>query len=165
MVENKLSVASIWQALDEVKDPEIPAVSVIEMGIVRDVQVSSAGEVRVQITPTFSGCPALEFMRREIAAKIQSLGCAKVEVEIILYPPWSTDWMSDIAREKLRQFGLAPPPHHGGNFIAIASLDVIACPRCGSTNTTIKNTFGSTLCRAIWYCHNCRDAFEQFKPL
>lgn len=165
MMEPKLSVETIWAILDEVKDPEIPVVSVVEMGIVRGVQVFDGGEVRVQITPTFSGCPALGFMQREIENKIRLFGVASVQVETLLYPPWSSDWMTDAAREKLRQFGLAPPPRHGGNLIAVASLDVIVCPRCGSTNTTIKNSFGSTLCRAIWYCNTCRDAFEQFKPL
>lgn len=164
-MEPKLSVETIWAILDEVKDPEIPVVSVVEMGIVRGVQVFDGGEVRVQITPTFSGCPALGFMQREIENKIRLFGAASVQVEILLYPPWSSDWMNDVAREKLRQFGLAPPPRHGGNLIAVAFLDVIVCPRCGSTDTTIKNSFGSTLCRAIWYCNTCRDAFEQFKPL
>ena len=154
----------IWTALDDVKDPEIPVVSVVEMGIVRDVAVR-CDEVVVTMTPTFSGCPALDVMRRDIANRVRALGAANVRVETILDPPWSSDWISDAAREKLRQFGLAPPPRHDGNFIALASLDVIDCPRCGGNNTTVKNTFGSTLCRAIWYCHDCQDAFEQFKPL
>ena len=154
----------ILQALQEVKDPEIPVVSVVEMGIVRDVLVTEKG-VTVKMTPTFSGCPALEVMRRDIEARVKQMGIEDVTVETVLYPPWTSDWITGEAREKLRQFGLAPPPHHGGNLIAVASLDVAQCPRCGSKNTVIKNSFGPTLCRMIWYCNDCQDPFEQFKPL
>jgi len=155
---------TILQALQEVKDPEIPVVSVVEMGIVRDVVVTEAG-VTVKMTPTFSGCPALDVMRRDIGARVKQMGIEDVTVETVLYPPWTSDWITGEAREKLRQFGLAPPPHHGGNLIAVASLDVAQCPRCGSKNTVIKNSFGPTLCRMIWYCNDCQDPFEQFKPL
>lgn len=159
------SIQQIWTALEDVKDPEIPVVSVVEMGIVRDVVIQADETVVVTMTPTFSGCPALHVMRNDIAACVRALGVDHVRVDTVLDPPWSTDWISDDAREKLRHFGLAPPPRHNGNFIALASLDVIECPRCGGKKTTVKNTFGSTLCRAIWYCHDCQDAFEQFKPL
>ena len=100
----------IWQALESVKDPEIPVVSVVEMGIVREVVVEDDG-VRVMMTPTFSGCPALDVMRREIETAVRQLGIQKVTVETVLPPPWSTDWITDEAREKLRQFGLTPPPN------------------------------------------------------
>lgn len=156
----------IWQALEGVKDPEIPVVSVVEMGIVRDVVVTQTG-VEVTITPTFSGCPALDVMRRNIEARVREIGIEQVEVKTVLSPPWSTEWITPEAREKLRQFGLAPPPRYGasGNVASVAFFDAAICPRCGSTHTTLKNSFGSTLCRMIWYCHDCQDAFEQFKPL
>ncbi|MEZ4591672.1 MAG: 1,2-phenylacetyl-CoA epoxidase subunit PaaD [Chloroflexota bacterium] len=159
-----LSPKKIWQALEQVKDPEIPVVSVVEMGIVREVIVEDDG-VRVTMTPTFSGCPALDVMKREIETAVRQLGIENVTVETVLHPPWSTDWITDDAREKLRQFGLAPPQKHGGDLISVAFLGVAECPRCGSKNTTIKNSFGPTLCRMIYYCHDCQDAFEQFKPL
>jgi len=152
------------QALESVKDPEIPVVSVVEMGIVREVVVDGEA-VRVTMTPTFSGCPALDVMRREIETAVRQLGIPNVTVETVLYPPWSTDWITDVARDKLRQFGLAPPQKHGGDLISVAFLDVAQCPRCGSKNTSLKNSFGPTLCRMIYYCHDCQDAFEQFKPL
>jgi ring-1,2-phenylacetyl-CoA epoxidase subunit PaaD len=155
---------TIWQALEEVKDPEIPVISVVEMGIVREVKLEDWG-VTVKITPTFSGCPALHVMQRDIEVRLQQMGIESVKVAIELNPPWSSDWISDEAREKLRQFGLAPPPKHGGNLSSVAFLDVAICPRCHSTNTVIKNSFGPTLCRMIWYCRDCQDAFEQFKPL
>lgn len=155
----------IWQALAEVKDPEIPVVSLVEMGIVRDVIVADDGRVTVQMTPTFSGCPALAQMRQDITAKVCSLGVADVRVETVLFPPWSTDWISEEALAKLRQFGLSPPPRHGGNTQVILFFDAAACPRCGSTSTTLQNSFGPTLCRAIYTCNNCQEPFEQFKPL
>lgn len=155
----------IWNALNEVKDPEIPVVSLVEMGIVRDVILDEAGNVTIKMTPTFSGCPALDVMRRDIIARIEALGFTAVKVEMVLNPPWSTDWINEAARLKLKQFGLAPPPHHGGNSNVILFFDEVLCPRCNSTNTTLQNSFGPTLCRAIYTCNDCREPFEQFKPL
>ena len=158
-----ITTEQVWQALEAVKDPEIPVVSVVEMGIVRQVNVDH-DHVRVQMTPTFSGCPALQVMRDEIEAEVRRLGVAEVTVETILSPPWSTDWITEEARQKLRAFGLAPPPRHGGN-LAVTFFEVVACPYCDSNNTSVKNTFGSTLCRAIYYCNDCQQPFEQFKAL
>lgn len=154
---------TIWAALAEVADPEIPVVSLVEMGIVRGVALEGQN-VTVTITPTFSGCPALHAMQADIVTRLKALGCAEVRVETVLHPPWSSDWISDEARRKLKAFGLAPPPRHGGN-IALTFFDPVACPYCDSTNTSVKNSFGPTLCRAIHYCHNCQQPFEQFKPL
>jgi ring-1,2-phenylacetyl-CoA epoxidase subunit PaaD len=153
----------VWRALEDVKDPEIPVVSVVGMGIVRDVEVDGDA-VTVKMTPTFSGCPALEVMRREIAERVRGLGAASVEVETVLYPPWSSDWIDDESRRRLKEFGLAPPGRHGGR-VEVVFFEPVACPRCGSTNTTIRNSFGATLCRAIYTCDACQEPFEQFKPL
>ncbi|MDX1687032.1 MAG: 1,2-phenylacetyl-CoA epoxidase subunit PaaD [Candidatus Promineifilaceae bacterium] len=158
-----LTEEAVWQALEEVKDPEIPVVSVVEMGIVRDVAVDD-GRVAVKMTPTFSGCPALHVMEREIEQKVWELGAEAVEVETVLYPPWTTDWITDEARQKLKEFGLSPPQKHGGN-VAVTFYEPAACPYCDSKNTTVKNTFGPTLCRAIYYCNDCQEPFEQFKAL
>jgi ring-1,2-phenylacetyl-CoA epoxidase subunit PaaD len=160
---NPISVDQIWQALDQVKDPEIPVVSVVEMGIVRSVRI--AGEtVTVVMTPTFSGCPALQVMKDAIACCIRQMGAAEVDVRVALSPRWTSDWISDPARQKLKAFGLAPPPRHGGRA-EVVFLEPAACPYCGSHDTTVKNTFGSTLCRAIDYCNACRQPFERFKPV
>lgn len=164
MKQKTVSEKQIWQALEAVKDPEIPVVNVVEMGIVRDVEVTDDGVV-IKMTPTFSGCPALDVMRREMEARVREMGVEPVKVEMVLHPPWSSDWITDEAREKLRDFGFAPPPKHGGDMMSVAFLDVAECPRCGSTNTVLKNSFGATLCRTIWYCNECQDAFDQFKPL
>jgi ring-1,2-phenylacetyl-CoA epoxidase subunit PaaD len=158
-----ITTEQVWQALEAVKDPEIPVVSVVEMGIVRQVSLDS-DHVRVQMTPTFSGCPALQVMRDEIEAEVRRMGVAEVTVETVLFPPWSTDWITEEARQKLRAFGLAPPPRHGGN-LAVTFFEAVACPYCDSNNTSVKNTFGSTLCRAIYYCNDCQQPFEQFKAL
>lgn len=164
MKKHTITPNQIWQALNQVKDPEIPVVSLVEMGIVRKVVVEESGIV-VTMTPTFSGCPALHVMQRDIETAVRQLGVAKVTVNTVLHPPWSSDWITDEAREKLRRFGLAPPQKHGGNLASVTFLDVAQCPRCGSKNTVLKNSFGPTLCRMIYYCNDCQDAFEQFKPL
>jgi len=158
-----LTAEQIWRALDDVKDPEIPVVSVVEMGIVRDVAVAD-GKVAVTMTPTFSGCPALHVMKADIEKRVRKLGAENVEVRVTLNPPWTTDWITEEARAKLKAFGLAPPPKHGGDFNVIF-LDSAVCPFCGSTDATLKNTFGPTLCRTIYYCNTCQQPFEQFKPV
>jgi ring-1,2-phenylacetyl-CoA epoxidase subunit PaaD len=157
------STSAIWAALEDVKDPEIPVVSVVEMGIVRAVAVEG-GAVIVTITPTFSGCPALAAMQQGIVERLHQAGVADVEVRTVLSPPWTTEWISEGARQKLRGFGLAPPPHHDGDFTLVL-LDQVACPYCGSKDTSLRNSFGPTLCRAIFYCNHCQQPFEQFKPL
>jgi ring-1,2-phenylacetyl-CoA epoxidase subunit PaaD len=152
-----------WKILENVKDPEIPVVSVVEMGIIREVQIEDE-TVRVTMTPTFSGCPALQVMQDEIQTRLEEAGASRVEVKISHNPPWSSDWISPEAREKLKNFGLSPPPMHGGH-IDLALLEVARCPYCGAEDTSLKNSFGPTLCRAIYYCNKCRQPFEQFKPL
>jgi len=121
--------------------------------------------VTVTMTPTFAGCPALDVMRRDVETAVRALGAERVVVVTVLSPPWTTEWISPAGQEKLRRFGLAPPPRHAGNAAAVAFFDLAQCPRCGGTHTHLRNAFGPTLCRMIWYCDDCRDAFEQFKPL
>jgi ring-1,2-phenylacetyl-CoA epoxidase subunit PaaD len=158
-----LTADQVWQALEEVKDPELPVVSVVEMGIVRAVFVSG-NAVIITMTPTFSGCPALAAMKTDIEARVRLAGAKSVQVKTVLAPPWTSDWITDAAREKLLSFGLAPPPRHAGHWERLLS-NVAACPYCGSQNTTLKNSFGPTLCRALYYCNNCQQPFEQFKPI
>lgn len=153
---------AVWAALGEVVDPEIPVVSLVAMGIVRDVKLDG-NRVTVTITPTFSGCPALEVMEEDIRARLAQMGL-DAAVERNLDPPWTSDWINEEARAKLKAIGLAPPQVHGGDFIAVLDAP-IACPYCDSFNTTMKNSFGPTPCRMIYVCNNCRQPFEQFKPL
>ena len=160
--EKVLSAADLWAALERVKDPEIPVISVVEMGIVRDVLLDGPG-VTIKITPTFSGCPAIDVIKSDIKNSIQELGF-NVTVDTAIHPPWSSDWISDEGRQKLKDFGLSPPPRHGGR-LEITFFEPAPCPYCDSLNSSIRNTFGPTLCRAIYYCNDCQQPFEQFKPL
>lgn len=158
-----LDETTVWAALLEVMDPEIPVLSLVDLGVVHTVEVTGRA-VAVAITPTFSGCPALREMQRSIEARLRALGADDVIVTVTLAPVWSSDRISAEGRRRLKAFGLAPPPRHGGND-QIILFPSVACPRCDSQDVTVKNTFGSTLCRAIYYCNRCQDAFEQFKPL
>jgi ring-1,2-phenylacetyl-CoA epoxidase subunit PaaD len=155
----------VWSALAEVEDPEIPVISIVDLGVVRDVQIEG-GRVHVEFTPTFLGCPALEVMRDRMAAKIEELG-AEAEVEVILDDSWSTDRISPEGREKLREAGFAPPAPREAEAPKLVQLQsaVFRCPYCGSTETKLENIFGPTPCRSIRYCTSCRQPFEQFKTI
>jgi ring-1,2-phenylacetyl-CoA epoxidase subunit PaaD len=155
----------VWAALDEIADPEIPVISLIELGVVRDVSVDG-DHVHVSLTPTFLGCPALEAMQRALESKIVELG-GDPEVEVVRGDAWSTDRITPIGREKLRAAGFAPPPPREASAPRLLQLQAKAfrCPYCGSTETTLENLFGPTPCRSIRYCESCRQPFEQFKTI
>lgn len=158
-----LTIDEVWKILEEVKDPEIPVVSVVEMGLIRAVGVDDQ-HVIVTMTPTFSGCPALKVMEKGVERKLLEAGAQSASVKWVYSPPWNSDWILPEGRKKLSGFGLSPPPRHGGD-IEFALLAPVVCPYCGSEDTTLKNSFGSTLCRAIFVCNQCGQPFEQFKPL
>ena len=158
-----LSKSEIYATLETIMDPEIPVVSLVEMGIVQDVTVAD-GEVTVTITPTFSGCPALETMQKDIVRRLEEAGAPEARVEVSLSPPWTTDRISTAARRKLADFGIRPAALHGGD-IALVLLDAVACTNCGSENTSLRNSFGPTPCRMIYVCNDCREPFERMKPL
>lgn len=160
----KFQEATLWQALEDVKDPEIPVVSVVEMGIVREIVAEGVGVV-VTMTPTFAGCPALLVMQELIEEKLLEVGVGSVVVETTFNPPWTSDWITDEGRRKLKAFGLAPPRRHGGRLNVMTFFDEIACPRCDSLNTKVTSSFGTTLCRTMVVCQSCLEPFEQFKPL
>ena len=158
---------AVWDALAGVPDPEIPAVSVVEMGMVHEVRVEGAS-VHVTMLPTFTGCPAIDIIKRDVAAAVASVeGVAGADVDTTFEPPWTTDRITPEGRDKLRAFGLAPPgPSQGPVLIADIGLPKVAeCPFCGSTDTVNDNAFGPTPCRALYYCRACRNPFEQFKPV
>ena len=162
------NMAAVHAALDQLCDPEIPVVSLREMGILRDVYMSDTG-VEVVITPTYSGCPAMEQIHDDILQSLQQLG-VQGQVKTQLAPAWTTDWMSDSAKEKLRAYGIAPPNCQSTSTSQVVRFtrrlqdDVVACPLCGSTNTTITSAFGSTACKALCKCLNCQEPFDYFKP-
>jgi ring-1,2-phenylacetyl-CoA epoxidase subunit PaaD len=156
---------AVWAALDEVPDPEIPAISLVELGVVRDVAVDG-DDVRVAFTPTFLGCPALSYMRAAMEDKLRGLG-AEPHVEVVTDDSWSTDRITAQGREKLRAAGFAPPAPRAAGTPSLVQLQsrVHRCPYCGSTETRLENIFGPTPCRSLRYCEACRQPFEQFKTI
>jgi ring-1,2-phenylacetyl-CoA epoxidase subunit PaaD len=155
----------VWEALAEIPDPEIPVVSLVDLGVIRGVALEN-GSVRVEFTPTFLGCPALEVMRDAIAERIAALG-AEAEVQVICDDSWSTDRITPEGREKLRASGFAPPAPRTDAAPALVQLqsNAFRCPYCGSRETALENIFGPTPCRSVRYCRGCRQPFEQFKTI
>ena len=159
-----VTAEQVWAALAEIPDPEIPLVSLVDLGVVKDVRVDGE-DVRVEFTPTFLGCPALEVMRDAMAEKVRALG-AEPHVDVVLDDSWSTDRITPDGREKLRASGFAPPAPRPAHALQLVQLQRgFRCPYCGSTETRLDNLFGPTPCRSIRYCESCRQPFEQFKTI
>ncbi|HSK94182.1 MAG TPA: 1,2-phenylacetyl-CoA epoxidase subunit PaaD [Candidatus Angelobacter sp.] len=164
------SEAQVWETLSTVSDPEIPAISVVDLGVIGSVEVDGR-RIRVELLPTFVGCPAIGVMQAEIAEVLRAGGLAdEVEVPVVFDPPWTSDRISETGRERLRLSGFAPPAPMPpgpalGQLDELAVLPVAECPYCRSRNTTMENPFGPTLCRAIYHCADCRQPFEQFKRI
>lgn len=158
--------ASVWEALAGVPDPEIPAVSVVDMGMIRSVEIAD-GRAAVTVLPTFTGCPAIDVIVTDVARAVEDVdGIDSVEVDTSFDPPWTQDRITEQGRARLKDFGLAPPSGTGPVLITEIGLPAVAeCPFCGSTNTRNENPFGPTPCRALYYCSACRNPFEQFKPV
>jgi ring-1,2-phenylacetyl-CoA epoxidase subunit PaaD len=157
-----VNAATIHSLLAEVADPEIPVLTIADLGILREVRVDDQGGVEVDITPTYSGCPALEAIRADIEATLRRHGHTAVTVRTVLTPAWTTDWMSAEGRRKLREYGIAPPGPVCGSGREGAGLAVL-CPQCGSAHTSELSHFGSTPCKALRRCTACREPFEHFK--
>lgn len=158
--------AAVWEALAHVPDPEIPAVSVVDMGMISVVDVSGT-RASVTVLPTFTGCPAIPVIKRDVATAVAAVeGIDEVVVETTFSPPWTSDRITDQGRARLEEFGLAPPTGTGPELITEIGLPSVAkCPFCGSSDTKNENPFGPTPCRALYYCNACRNPFEQFKPV
>jgi len=166
-----VTAAQVWTWLGEVPDPEIPVISVVDLGIVRDVAVADDGGCTVTITPTYSGCPAMEVIAADIERALRERGVGSLRIATRLSPAWTTDWMSDAGKAALTSYGIAPPVQqvidisalsHGVKRHAIAQ-PVVACPHCGSTHTRVTSQFGSTPCKALYQCLDCREPFDYFK--
>ncbi len=155
------------EAIGTVPDPEVPAISVVELGIVRDVAVSEVGAVTVTITPTYSGCPAMFEIEKDIRTALVDAGASSVEVRTVLSPAWTTDWIGPEAREKLRAYGIAPPglAEPEGLITLTRARRAVACPLCGSKDTELRSEFGSTACKAIHVCRSCTQPFDEFKAI
>ena len=161
-----LTAEQAWDVLARVADPEIPVISVTELGIVREVS-SGADAVEVVVTPTYSGCPATEAIERSIVTALRAAGAPDVRVRTRLAPAWTTDWITAEAKEKLRRYGIAPPGALAGGapVQTIGFVPRIDCPLCGSRNTERLSAFGATACKALYRCRDCREPFEHFKPI
>ncbi|MES2750592.1 MAG: 1,2-phenylacetyl-CoA epoxidase subunit PaaD [Pseudomonadota bacterium] len=150
-----------WDAAAQVVDPEIPVLTIADLGVLRDVTVTD-GHVEVAITPTYSGCPAMNMIAVEIELALEREGFRNSKVRTVLAPAWTTDWMSEQGRQKLKDYGIAPPVTGGGRR-ALFGEEHVVCPQCGSSDTQVLSEFGSTSCKALWRCKACREPFDYFK--
>jgi len=158
------TIDDVHAALRLVMDPEIPTISLVDLGVITEATMDDAGNVRVVMTPTFMGCPAMDYMKNNVINRLESLGCASVEVRVTLDVPWNTNRLTDEGRAALLRHGLAPPDSYDG-VLALNVLNNVACPLCGGRDTFLSSPFGPTLCRSLHYCNHCRQAFEAFKPV
>jgi ring-1,2-phenylacetyl-CoA epoxidase subunit PaaD len=162
MVTTMLSKEEVYKILSEIPDPEIPAINIYEMGIIRDV-IFENDICNVTITPTYTGCPAMGLIEDMIKETLKQHGVAHTKVNTTYSPVWSTDWMSDATKDKLLKYGIAPPIESSCNKCAICSCVEVPCPRCNSANTELISQFGSTACKSLYKCNSCKEPFEYFK--
>jgi ring-1,2-phenylacetyl-CoA epoxidase subunit PaaD len=159
------TITNLWKILEEVYDPEVPVLSVIDLGIVRHVEINKEGNPLVTITPTYSGCPAMDVISMNIRFKLLEYGYRNAEIKTVLSPAWTTDWMTEKGKEKLKAYGIAPP--NPKQLVCTTELfqqeESIQCPHCNSYNTRMISQFGSTACKALYQCNNCKEPFDYFK--
>ncbi len=163
MVTARAAPAALLAAAQAVPDPEIPVLTLGDLGVIRDVRVAGDGVVEVDITPTYTGCPATAVIESDVRAALRRVGADQVRVQIVLSPAWTTDWMSEAGRSKLRDFGIAPPGPAAGGPVRLAFS--VRCPQCGSIDTREISRFGSTPCKALWSCRSCAEPFDSFKAI
>lgn len=159
-----ISQEQIWQLLETVTDPEVPVLSILDLGIVRNVQISS-GEIEITITPTYTGCPAMDIIAMNIRLALAEHGCKNVTVTTILSPAWTTDWMTEEGKLKLKEYGIAPPnpKQQVCNNKLFSENETVQCPHCNSYHTSRISEFGSTACKALYQCSECHEPFDYFK--
>jgi ring-1,2-phenylacetyl-CoA epoxidase subunit PaaD len=151
-----------WDAAASVTDPEIPVLTIADLGVLREVVVRGDGGVDVAVTPTYSGCPAMSTIALDVAVALECAGFHGATIRTVLSPAWTTDWMSDAGRAKLKAYGIAPPMRAGSRR-ALFGIERVDCPQCGSGDTELLSEFGSTSCKALWRCKACREPFDYFK--
>ena len=156
----------IWNILETVCDPEVPVLTITDLGIVRDVKIDNStsgdGGIEVIITPTYTGCPAMDMIAMNIKLALIENGYLKIKITSVLAPAWTTDWMTEDGKRKLKEYGIAPPQNESGRFNRPESFHV-QCPQCNSTNTKLISEFGSTACKALYQCNDCKEPFDYFK--
>jgi len=152
----------IWELLQDVPDPEVPVLSILDLGVVRGVHRTDDESVEIVITPTYSGCPAMDMISMGIRMKLLSEGIRNIHIKTQLSPAWTTDWMSESGKQKLKKYGIAPPVAHDYDGL-FGEEPAIQCPQCGSMHTTLISQFGSTSCKALYRCEDCKEPFDYFK--
>ncbi len=157
------TATQIYQWLASVTDPEIPNVSIKDMGILRDVTIVDENSVKVTITPTYSGCPAMDVISMQIRMTLLGHGVKNVDVELLLSPAWTTDWITEEGRQRMLEYGIAPPTRRSAEVLDLFEEDEIPCPRCSSVHTELVSRFGATSCKAMYRCLDCKEPFEHFK--
>ena len=164
MTIHAINKKTIYAYLEEIKDPEVPALSIIDLGIVRDIKMSGE-EIEVIITPTYTGCPAMDMITATIKIELATLGFKKIKVTQVLSPAWTTDWMSEEGKRKLKQYGIAPPnpKQQVCDQKLFAAAETVQCPHCNSYHTHRISEFGSTACKALYQCDDCKEPFDYFK--
>ncbi|HEX6337849.1 MAG TPA: 1,2-phenylacetyl-CoA epoxidase subunit PaaD [Jiangellaceae bacterium] len=165
MVTTAPTVDEVRAVAAQVPDPELPVISIADLGILRDVTVEPDGHVVVEITPTYSGCPAMDAIRDDVLDRLRAEGWNDAEVRMVLSPSWTTDWITAEGREALREYGIAPPDPRGRQGGPVPLTLSVRCPRCGSLDTTEVSRFGSTACKSLWTCRACLEPFDHFKAL
>jgi ring-1,2-phenylacetyl-CoA epoxidase subunit PaaD len=161
MQSSSLTIEKIYDYLQEVSDPEVPVLNVLDLGVVRKVEIVSDTEVLIQITPTYSGCPAMDVIGQTIKFALHSYGIEKVTIQLVLSPAWTTDWMSESGKQKLKEYGIAPPQYTSKENPE--NRNVVPCPRCESQDTEVLSEFGSTACKSMYRCKSCLEPFDYFK--
>jgi ring-1,2-phenylacetyl-CoA epoxidase subunit PaaD len=157
------TLAAAWDAAGAVLDPEVPVLTIADLGVLRDVTVDATGVVTVTVTPTYSGCPAMDVIRRDVADAVRAAGFRAVEVRTVLSPAWTTDWMTDAGRRALQDYGIAPPQRRTATAGPVLVALSVRCPQCASPDTRELSRFGSTACKSMWACNSCLEPFDHFK--
>lgn len=160
----EVTAEDIWEMLEDVTDPEVPVLTVVDLGVVRNVIPKGNQQWKIIITPTYTGCPAMQVIEDDIKARLSKEGL-ETEVELVLSPAWTTDWLSENGRKKLEEYGITPPQDEGDKSVLFGEKPVIPCPRCKSKDTRLVSQFGSTACKAHYQCNDCQEPFDYFKCL
>ncbi len=158
------SEAFVWEILSGIADPEIPVISIVELGVVRAITISESNTIHVKMTPTYSGCPAMTQMENDVRKVLSESGFETVKIDLVYNPPWTTDWLNEAARKKLQNYGIAPPEESTNDKSFLTGKPkTITCPRCTSKATQMVSQFGSTACKALYKCNTCLEVFDYFK--
>ncbi|MEY3085345.1 MAG: phenylacetate-CoA oxygenase subunit PaaJ [Bacteroidota bacterium] len=159
-----VTASYIWELLEEVSDPEVPVLSVVDLGVARQVEVNEQS-ITITITPTYSGCPAMKTMEDDIRKKLSDHHIENVTINTVLSPAWTTDWLSENGRIKLKEYGIAPPEHEVDKSVLFSEPTKVPCPKCGAIDTRMVSQFGSTACKAHYQCNTCKEPYDYFKCL